>query len=71
MFLLSRENERWIWHKKLEYVNLKHISKLPKKDLVKGLPNIFEKLIFCAKHVSKGNKSKLFLNLKMFLLPDC
>ena len=37
---LSREDERWIWHKKLGHVNLKHISKLSKNDLVKGLPMI-------------------------------
>jgi len=38
--LLSREDERWIWHKKHSNVNLKRISKLSKKDLVKGLPKI-------------------------------
>ena len=38
--LLSRVDERWIWHKKLGHVNLKHILKISKKDLVKGLPKI-------------------------------
>jgi len=39
--LLSREDERCLlWHKRLGHVNLKHISKLSKKDLVKGLPKI-------------------------------
>ena len=40
MYLLSSDDERWIWHKKLEHVNVKHISKLSKKDLFKCLPKI-------------------------------
>ncbi|RDX85383.1 hypothetical protein CR513_33440, partial [Mucuna pruriens] len=38
--LVSKEDELWIWHKKLGHINLKHTSKLYIKDLVKGLPKI-------------------------------
>ncbi|RDX86322.1 hypothetical protein CR513_32355, partial [Mucuna pruriens] len=34
---MSKDDERWIWHKKLGHINLKHISMLYKKYLVKGL----------------------------------
>ncbi|RDY04577.1 hypothetical protein CR513_11696, partial [Mucuna pruriens] len=36
--LVSKEDERWLWYKKLKQVNLKHILKLYKKGLVKRLP---------------------------------
>ena len=39
-YLLFREDERWIWHRKLGHVNLKHISKVSKNDLVRGLSKI-------------------------------
>jgi len=41
--LLFREDERWLWHKRVGHVDLKNISKLSKKDLVNGLPKIFWK----------------------------
>jgi len=71
--LLSKENERWIWHKKLRHVNLKHISKLSKKDLVKGLPNICWKthLLFEAcqqgKHIKTSFKSKDVISTTILL----
>ncbi|RDX70639.1 hypothetical protein CR513_50101, partial [Mucuna pruriens] len=36
--LISKNDERWIWHKKFGHINLEHISKLYKKHMVKGLP---------------------------------
>ena len=41
--MLSKEGERWLWHKRLGHLNLKHISKLSRKDLVKRLPKIYWK----------------------------
>ena len=38
--LMTVEDEREIWHKKLGHLSLKYISKLSKRDLVKGLPKI-------------------------------
>jgi len=38
--LLSKEDERWLWHKKLCHLKLKYILKLSKKNLVRGLPNL-------------------------------
>ena len=61
--MLSRKDERWIWNKKIRHVNLKHISKLSKNDLVKRLPEIFWKthLLYKAcqqEHIKTSFKSK-------------
>ncbi len=41
--LYSSSDEKWLWHRRAGHINLKHLSKLQKLDLVKGLPKIFFK----------------------------
>nr|XP_029151592.1 uncharacterized protein LOC114925959 [Arachis hypogaea] len=44
----SMEYEKWMWHKSLGHASMLQISKLVKKSLVRGLPNIkFDKDIIC------------------------
>ncbi|XP_072090534.1 uncharacterized protein [Arachis hypogaea] len=44
----SMESEKWMWHKRLGHASMFQISKLVKRDLVRGLPNIkFDKDITC------------------------
>jgi len=38
--LLSVNDKKWVWHKRLGHANWRLISKLSKSQLVKGLPNI-------------------------------
>ncbi len=38
--LYSSSDEKWLWHRRAGHINLKHLSKLQKLDLVKGLPKI-------------------------------
>jgi len=38
--LLSVNDKKWVWHRRLRHANLRLISKLSKLKLVKGLPNI-------------------------------
>src|SRR5204862_6210835 len=38
--LLTLNEEKWVWHKRLGQANWKLISKLSKEQLVKGLPNL-------------------------------
>ena len=56
--LLSREDEKWIWHKKLVHSNLKHISKLSKMDLVKGLSKVCWKTHLLYEACLQGKKIK-------------
>ena len=44
----SFENEKWLWHRRLGHASMYQISKLIKKDLVRGIPKIkFDKDIVC------------------------
>ncbi|XP_057719290.1 uncharacterized protein LOC130933684 [Arachis stenosperma] len=44
----SMETEKWMWHKRLGHASMFQISKLVKRGLVRGLPNIkFDKDIIC------------------------
>ena len=52
--LVSTEDDRDIWHRKLGHLSLKYISKLSKKDLVKGLPKISWKTKLLCESCQKG-----------------
>ena len=56
--LLSRQDDRCSWHKKLGHVNLKHISKLSKRDLVKRLPKIYWKTHLLYEACPQGKQIK-------------
>ena len=63
--LYSLNDNSWLWHRKLRHVSMDTISKLLRKDLVKGLPKLdFSKTRF-AMHANKKSKLKLHSNLKM------
>ena len=38
--LMSKEEEGWLWHRRLGHINMKNIAKVAKMELVKGLPKI-------------------------------
>jgi len=40
IWLLSMNDKKWIWHRRLGHANWRLISKLSKLQLVKGLPDI-------------------------------
>ena len=38
--LLSKNDESWLWHRRLAHIHTNHLNKLKSKELVSGLPNI-------------------------------
>ena len=41
---LSKDDDPWLWHKRIAHINMEHLNKLISKDLVVGLPKLkFEK----------------------------
>ena len=56
--LMTVEDEREIWHKKLGHLSLKYISKLSKRDLVKGLPKISWKTHIICESCQQGKQLK-------------
>ena len=42
--LMSKENDSWLWHRRIAHIHMDHLNKLVSKDLVIGLPKLkFEK----------------------------
>ncbi|XP_074590614.1 uncharacterized protein LOC141846467 [Curcuma longa] len=37
---MSKEEEGWLWHRRLGHINMKTIAKVANKELVKGLPKL-------------------------------
>lgn len=47
-FFISIDNDKWIWHKRVDHISMKTISNLSKLDLVRDLPKInFDKDAIC------------------------
>jgi len=69
VFLLSMNDKKWVWHRRLEHVNWKLISKLSKLQLVKGLPIIdYHSDALCGAS-QKGKIVKHLLKLKTLSQP--
>ena len=45
---LSKDDDPWLWHRRIAHINTEHLKKLISKDLVIGLPKLkFEKDRLC------------------------
>ncbi len=55
---LSVDEEQWTWHKRLGHASLRLISKLNKKGLVRGLPNLKYKSDALCEACQKGKQTK-------------
>ncbi|KHN02057.1 hypothetical protein glysoja_039874, partial [Glycine soja] len=61
---LGKDNDSWLWHKRIAHINMDHLNKLISKYLVIGLPKLrFEKDRLCdacqkGKQVRVSFKSK-------------
>jgi hypothetical protein len=64
VFLLSVNDEKWLWHKRLEHANRRLISKLVKLELVKGLLELHYHSNALCRACERGKIVKTFLNLK-------
>ena len=61
----SIENEKWLSHRRLGHASMYQISKLIKKDLVRGIPKIeFDKDIVCDA-CQKGKQTRISFQARM------
>ena len=45
---LSKDDDPWLWHRRIAHINMEHLNKLISKDLVIGLPKLkFERDRLC------------------------
>jgi len=62
--LISKDDESWLWHKRLSHIRTNHLNKLKSKDLVSGLPKIkFENNRIC-NACQKGKQTRSYFKLK-------
>ena len=46
--LLSRNDESWLWHRRLAHIHMHHLNRIASKDLIIGLPKLkFERNKLC------------------------
>ncbi|VFQ93989.1 unnamed protein product [Cuscuta campestris] len=46
--LITKEEETWLWHRRISHVNMDHLNKLVSKNIVIGVPKLkFEKNLIC------------------------
>ena len=56
--LLSRDDESWLWHRRLAHIHMYHLNRIASKDLVIGLPKLkFERNKLC-EACQKGKQTK-------------
>jgi len=57
--LISRDDESWLWHRRLAHIHMHHLNRIASKDLVIGLPKLkFERNKLCeACQMGKQTKS--------------
>ena len=62
---LSKDDDPWLWHKRIAHINMDHLNKLISKDLVVGLPKLkFEKDKLCDA-CQKGKQTRVSFKPKI------
>ena len=62
--LLSKQDESWLWHRRIAHIHMNNLNKLISKDLVIGLPKLkFEKDHIC-EACQKGKQVKSSFQIK-------
>jgi len=60
--LLTRNDETWLWHRRLAHIHMHHLNRLATKELVLACLISSLKGTYCVKHVKRVNKPKSLLN---------
>jgi len=61
---LSKDDDPWLWHRRITHINMEHLNKLISKDLVIGLPKLkFEKDRLCDA-CQKGKQVRIYFKSK-------
>ena len=57
--LITKEEDSWLWHRRIAHIHMDHLNKLISKDLVIGLPKLkFKKDKLCDA-CQKGKQAKI------------
>jgi hypothetical protein len=64
--LFTKASLGWLWHRRLAHVGMSTLKKILKKDMVRGLKDVFEKDKLCSacqagKQVANTHTTKAFM----------
>ena len=63
--LMSKEDDSWLWHRRIAHTHMDHLNKLVSKDLIIGLPKLkFEKKKKLCDACQKGKQERVFFKSK-------
>jgi hypothetical protein len=57
-FLLGKEDEVWIWHKKMGHINFDNLVKVSKMEVVREIPHIMKPTNTLCNHFQQRKKTK-------------
>ena len=52
----SKDDDSWLWHRRISHINMEHLNKHISKDLVIGLPKLKFEIDRLCVACQKGNK---------------
>ena len=62
--LLSKQDESWLWHRRIAHIHMNHLNKLISRDLVIGLPKLKFKRDHICEACQKGKQVKSSFKIK-------
>ena len=55
---LGKEDEGWLWHKRMGHINFNNLVKVNKKEAVREMPQMTKQTNTLCKHCQRGEKTK-------------
>jgi hypothetical protein len=63
---LGKENESWIWHKRMGHMNFDNLVKISRKEAVREMPKISKPTNTMCKHCLHGKKTRIEFRMKEY-----
>jgi hypothetical protein len=63
---LGKEDESWLWHKRMGHIHFDNIIKVSKREAVREMPQITKPTNILCKHFQQGKKTKIRFKSKEY-----
>jgi hypothetical protein len=68
---LGKEDEVWLWHRRMGHINFDNLVKINKKEAVREIPQISKPTNILCKHCLQGKKTKTKFKTKEYSSTKC
>jgi hypothetical protein len=65
-FFLGKEDESWLWHRRMGHIHLDNLIKISKREAVREMPQIKKPTNTLCKHCQQGKKTKTMFKSKEY-----